>query len=147
MSSNHVGELFGGQLGRPKGMGFGLTVEIVMDAPRAGMFLSEGSYGWDGAFGTRFWVDPKGELAAKIHADQDLGARVGLEHTPTIYIVKAQGPAVEVTDRAQLFNMIDQAMREAGATADASDKPAAKKKTATKPAAKKSTTAKKTGQS
>jgi hypothetical protein len=42
MSSNHVGEMFGGQLGRPTGMGFGLTVEVVSDAVRAGTFRSEG---------------------------------------------------------------------------------------------------------
>jgi enterochelin esterase family protein len=64
MSSNHVGEMFGGQLGRPKGMGFGLTVEVVADPVRAGTFRSEGSFGWDGAYGTHFWVDPKAQLVA-----------------------------------------------------------------------------------
>jgi CubicO group peptidase (beta-lactamase class C family) len=62
LSSNHVGEMFGGQLGRPKGMGFGLTVEVVVDPVRAGTFRSKGSYGWDGAFGTHFWVDPRARL-------------------------------------------------------------------------------------
>jgi CubicO group peptidase (beta-lactamase class C family) len=64
MSSNHVGEMFAGQLGRPKGMGFGLTVEVVVDPVRAGSYRSEGSFGWDGAFGTHFWVDPKAKLVA-----------------------------------------------------------------------------------
>jgi CubicO group peptidase (beta-lactamase class C family)/lysophospholipase L1-like esterase len=64
LSSNHVGEMFGGQLGRPKGMGFGLTVEVVTDPVRAGTFRSAGSYGWDGAFGTHFWVDPREKLVA-----------------------------------------------------------------------------------
>ena len=64
MSSNHVGEMFGGQLGRPQGMGFGLTVEVVTDPVRAGTYRSAGSYGWDGAFGTHFWVDPKSKLVA-----------------------------------------------------------------------------------
>lgn len=62
MSSNHVGDMFGGQLGRPKGMGFGLTIEVVADAVRVGTFRSQGSFGWDGAFGTHFWVDPKTKL-------------------------------------------------------------------------------------
>jgi CubicO group peptidase (beta-lactamase class C family) len=66
MSSNHVGEMFGGQLGRPKGMGFGLTVEVVVDSIRAGTYRSEGSFGWDGAFGTHFWVDPEEKLVAII---------------------------------------------------------------------------------
>jgi CubicO group peptidase (beta-lactamase class C family) len=63
-SSNHVGEMFVGQAGRPKGMGFGLTVEVVVDPVQAGTFRSRGSFGWDGAFGTHFWVDPKERLVA-----------------------------------------------------------------------------------
>jgi CubicO group peptidase (beta-lactamase class C family) len=63
-SSNHVGEMFAGQLGRPRGMGFGLSVEVVVDSVRAATFRSNGSFGWDGAFGTHFWVDPKEELVA-----------------------------------------------------------------------------------
>jgi CubicO group peptidase (beta-lactamase class C family) len=65
MASNHVGTLFGGQLGRPaQGVGFGLSVEVVLDAVQAGWRRSNGSYGWDGAFGTIFWVDPKEQLIA-----------------------------------------------------------------------------------
>jgi CubicO group peptidase (beta-lactamase class C family) len=63
-SSNHVGEMFGGQLGRPKGMGFGLTVEVVQDAVKAGTVRSNGSFGWGGSYGTYFWVDPKEQLVA-----------------------------------------------------------------------------------
>jgi CubicO group peptidase (beta-lactamase class C family) len=63
-SSNHVGEMFGGQLGRPKGMGFGLSVEVAQDSVRAGTFRSNGSFGWDGRYGTHFWVDPKEQLVA-----------------------------------------------------------------------------------
>jgi CubicO group peptidase (beta-lactamase class C family) len=62
MSSNHVGEMMAGQLGRPPGMGFGLTVEVLVDPVRAGSFRSKGSFGWDGAFGTHFWVDPQEQL-------------------------------------------------------------------------------------
>lgn len=57
-----------------------------------------------------FVVDPQGKLAAAITADRDLGQRVGIEHTPTIYVVsnKTQGkPFVEVVDRSQLFQLID----------------------------------------
>jgi CubicO group peptidase (beta-lactamase class C family) len=64
MGSNHVGDLFEGQAGRPKGMGFGLTVEVVVDPVTAGTFRSRGSFGWDGAFGTHFWVDPEERLVA-----------------------------------------------------------------------------------
>jgi CubicO group peptidase (beta-lactamase class C family) len=66
LSTNHVGEMFGGLLGRPQGMGFGLTVEVVTDPVRAGTYRSKGSFGWDGAFGTHFWVDPQAELVGVI---------------------------------------------------------------------------------
>jgi CubicO group peptidase (beta-lactamase class C family) len=45
--------------GRPKGRSFGLSVQVVNDAVAAGFRVSDGSFGWDGAFGTHFWVDPK----------------------------------------------------------------------------------------
>ncbi len=64
MGSNHVGHQFEGQAGRPGGMGFGLTVEVVVDPVRAGTYRSKGSFGWDGAFGTHFWVDPQENLVA-----------------------------------------------------------------------------------
>ncbi len=64
MSSNHTGEMFPGQLGRPPGMGFGFAVEVVVDALKADSRRSNGSFGWDGAFGTHFWVDPKEQLVA-----------------------------------------------------------------------------------
>src|SRR5437867_6826613 len=63
-----------------------------------------------------FVVDPQGKLAAGINQDRDLGKRVGIEHTPTIYVVsnKTQGkPFVEVVDRSQLFQLID-AMKNEG---------------------------------
>jgi CubicO group peptidase (beta-lactamase class C family) len=48
--------------GRPKGRGFGLSVQVVNDAVAAGYRVSDGSYGWDGAFGTHFWVDTKEKI-------------------------------------------------------------------------------------
>jgi CubicO group peptidase (beta-lactamase class C family) len=48
--------------GRPKGLGFGLSVQVVSNAVAAGSRVSDGSYGWDGAFGTHFWVDPKEKI-------------------------------------------------------------------------------------
>jgi protein-disulfide isomerase len=62
-----------------------------------------------------FVVDPRGELAAKIMADKNLGQRVGISHTPTIYVVSssAQGkPFVEVADRSQLFQLIEAMKRQ-----------------------------------
>ena len=45
--------------GRQPGRGFGLSVQVVNDPSAAGYRVSAGSFGWDGAFGTHFWVDPK----------------------------------------------------------------------------------------
>ncbi len=64
LSSNHTGEMFPGQLGRPSGMGFGFAVEVVVDAIKADSRRSNGSFGWDGAFGTHFWIDPKEKIVA-----------------------------------------------------------------------------------
>jgi CubicO group peptidase (beta-lactamase class C family) len=48
--------------GRPKGRAFGLSVQVIDDAVAAGTRISNGSYGWDGAFGTHFWVDPNEKI-------------------------------------------------------------------------------------
>ena len=64
-----------------------------------------------------FVVDPRGELEKKVKADYALAQAVGVEHTPTIYVVsnKESGtPFVEVVDRSQLFQLIDKMKREAG---------------------------------
>jgi protein-disulfide isomerase len=61
-----------------------------------------------------FAVDPQGKLSAEVKADSALGERIGIEHTPTIWIVTngANGapPYTEVVDRSRLFQMIDQAL-------------------------------------
>jgi protein-disulfide isomerase len=57
-----------------------------------------------------FVVDPKGELAALVKADKDLGTRVGINHTPTVYIVSTNPsrPYSEVTKPTEeLFQTID----------------------------------------
>ena len=42
-----------------KGEAFGLSVRVVTDHVQRVTPLSDGSFGWSGAFGTHFWVDPK----------------------------------------------------------------------------------------
>lgn len=75
MSSNHVGDMFNGQLGRPaRGMGFGLTVGIVQDNVQAGWRVSSGSFGWDGAYGTLCWVDPKEKMVMILMIQTQVGA-------------------------------------------------------------------------
>src|SRR5580658_7259242 len=63
MLSNNVGGLFEGQIGRPpKGVGFGLGGEVVVNAVDARLRKPNGSYGWDGAYGTYWWVNRKEQL-------------------------------------------------------------------------------------
>ena len=63
MLSNNVGELFAGQIGRPpKGVGFGLGGEVVVSAVDARLRKPNGSYGWDGAYGTYWWVNRKEQI-------------------------------------------------------------------------------------
>ena len=67
MASNHVGDLYkkAGRVGGGPGKGFGLTVDVVLDGVAArGDHRSTGSFGWSGAFGTTYWVDPQEELTA-----------------------------------------------------------------------------------
>jgi protein-disulfide isomerase len=62
-----------------------------------------------------FVVDPDGKLAALVNADRDRGLQLGLQHTPTLYVVsnKRSGtPFVEVVDRSQLFQLIDTMRKE-----------------------------------
>ncbi len=62
-----------------------------------------------------FAIDPQGKLAAEVKADYALGQRIGIEHTPTIWVVTNgdhAAPFVEVVDRTKLFQLIDQAMAE-----------------------------------
>lgn len=61
------------------------------------------------------FVDPSGSLAAKVKADYNLGQRVGIIHTPTLYVVSntSRGtPFVEVVDRDQLYSLIDNMLQE-----------------------------------
>ena len=67
-----------------------------------------------------FVVDPDGKFANEVKSDFALGQQVGIEHTPTIYVVSnsASKPVVEVTDPAQqLYSTIDQMKSAAGPAA------------------------------
>lgn len=60
-----------------------------------------------------FVLDPQGKLAALVKADYALGQKIGIEHTPTIWVVtnKTNGaPFVEVIDRTRLYEIIDEAL-------------------------------------
>jgi protein-disulfide isomerase len=62
-----------------------------------------------------FAIDPMGKLQAEVKSDYALGQRVGIEHTPTIWVVTANSkgaPFVEVVDRSKLYQLIDQALED-----------------------------------
>ncbi|HLM11726.1 MAG TPA: serine hydrolase domain-containing protein [Reyranella sp.] len=59
MTADHVGN----RPGRPDGFGFGLGFEIHTKlGGDTALMGSVGEYGWSGAAGTTFWVDPKEQL-------------------------------------------------------------------------------------
>lgn len=83
-----------------------------------------------------FVLDPDGQLKAKVIADRDLGTQIGLQHTPTIFVIGNGGaatPAVEIDDYSQLGQTVEEMLKKS--PAPASTKPATKK--AVKKAAKK----------
>jgi protein-disulfide isomerase len=65
-----------------------------------------------------FIIDPQGKLKEKVQADYALGQRINLEHTPTIFIVGQDAiatPFVEITDRSQLYQKIEEMQKQADA--------------------------------
>jgi CubicO group peptidase (beta-lactamase class C family) len=89
MASNHVGDLYSGISQRVKGMGFGLTVEVVGDAVAAGRRVSNGTFGWGGAFGTHFWVDRKEHLVGLLMVQESVAQlRADLENAVMQAIVE-----------------------------------------------------------
>jgi hypothetical protein len=63
-----------------------------------------------------FVIDPKGELAAEVRADYDLGRRLNVEYTPTLVVVTRDryqvvcGTKNGPSDPAQLFSAIEAAV-------------------------------------
>jgi protein-disulfide isomerase len=63
-----------------------------------------------------FVVDPSGELANKVEADRQMGNRIPLDHTPTVYIVTDAAhvtPVTEVKDLNQLYQTLDELTKQA----------------------------------
>jgi protein-disulfide isomerase len=57
-----------------------------------------------------FAPDPEGKLKQKVIDDRTLGTKIGLQHTPTIFVIGNGGaatPPVEVTDRGQLGQIVE----------------------------------------
>jgi protein-disulfide isomerase len=63
-----------------------------------------------------FAVDPMRKFEQEVKADFALGQKIGIEHTPTIWIVTSAAhaaPFVEVVDRSKLYQLIDEALAQA----------------------------------
>jgi CubicO group peptidase (beta-lactamase class C family) len=58
MTENHIHP----DLWFRSGEGFGLGFDVVVDEGRRGFSGREGQYGWGGAYGSTYWVDPTEEL-------------------------------------------------------------------------------------
>ena len=61
-----------------------------------------------------FVIDPQGKLAAQIAEDKGLGQRIGLDRTPTIFVISANPsvkPAEVPADMQQFYLMIDAALK------------------------------------
>jgi protein-disulfide isomerase len=84
-----------------------------------------------------FVLDPDGQLKAKIIADRTLGNQIGLQHTPTIFVIGNGGPAtppIEIDDYSKIGQAVEEMLQKAPAAAPA--KKAAPKKVTKKTAKK-----------
>jgi protein-disulfide isomerase len=69
-----------------------------------------------------FVMDPQGKLAAAVKADYDLGVRLGVHQTPTVWIVTDKHGAInarQVDDFNKLYSMLDEAVAETGSATQA----------------------------
>ena len=63
-----------------------------------------------------FVIDPQGKLKAMVEADYSWGQRIGLDHTPTIFVISdnsVSAPFVEVVDRGKLGQIIEDMQKKA----------------------------------
>jgi protein-disulfide isomerase len=65
-----------------------------------------------------FVVDPTGQFKREVEADSALGTKLGLIHTPTIFVVTAKH-WIEVSDVDKLYTAIDEAEASVGQAAPA----------------------------
>jgi CubicO group peptidase (beta-lactamase class C family) len=62
--------MYRGFRGDEDGVGFGLAVEVTLEESVAVLRRSVGSAGWNGAFGTISWHDPREGLVAVLMVQQ-----------------------------------------------------------------------------
>ena len=96
MTSNHLppslltGEYRIGLQTMRQGLGYGYNGAVVFDPPAANLPEGKGTYYWDGAAGTWFWVDPTNDVVF-----------VGM-----IQRMKGGGPNVEFLSRSLVYQAL-----------------------------------------
>ncbi len=80
MSTNHIGDLGAGSLFLPASPDkFGFGFEVIYPSPEDSTLISEGAYGWGGAFGSLYWIDPQKEMIVQLTI-QKAGEYAELRH-------------------------------------------------------------------
>jgi CubicO group peptidase (beta-lactamase class C family) len=80
--------------GRPKGEGYGLSVRVMNDPIARSSFMSAGTFGWSGAFGTHFFVDPQERIVGILMTQTpDQQVRLDFENAVMHAIVGSPRPA------------------------------------------------------
>ena len=62
-----------------------------------------------------FVVDPSGQFAREVNDDYELGLRIGLIHTPSIFVA-TQKQWIQIVDVNQLYQTLDTVIAEVGGT-------------------------------
>src|SRR5262249_44108337 len=74
MVVNHTGDMVNGQFGRPaRGMGFGLSMQVVLDPIAADLRVGTGTFGWAGAYGCNVNMDPQENMVSIIMMQTSTG--------------------------------------------------------------------------
>ena len=93
MTSVHIPDTLPG---RPRGEGYGLSVRVVSDPVQRGSLLSSGTFGWSGAYGTHFFVDPKEKVVAVLMTQTSTpGVNVDFENAVMQSIVESPSKFIE----------------------------------------------------
>ena len=108
------------------------TLQAVGDAYRDSVFADQmnistpddlrgftDKFAKDHGIAMPFLIDPRGSLAQAVRADGDLGMRMGVHQTPTVWVVtnRTSGPGVpyvEIDSFSQLYSYLDQAFAATG---------------------------------
>ena len=67
------------------GKDWGLGFQVVTDLGATQTMGSPGMYGWNGIYGTSFWVDPKEKLVSIVMVQRYPGAAVAASFVPLVY--------------------------------------------------------------